>query len=1005
MRKLAKQKSNLYFMKHLFSFLLLLLVSAIAKSQTITGLVTDNNNMPLPGVNIIQKATGKTTTTDFDGKFSIEATADENLEFSFIGYETVIRKAASGMVVVMKEKTNTLNEVVVIGYGTKKMGAITGSVSQIKAADIIKTPSQSPIQAIQGRAAGVNIVTNDEPGSNPSIRIRGLGTILGGRDPLYIIDGVETALNGLSPNEIETIDILKDASSLAIYGQKGSNGVVIITTKKGKKGDIKVSYDSYYGQKFIQKKVEMADSYRFAYYNNTAAGSSSYFSFDQPYDTDWLEEITNAGEVMNNHISISGGNETASYYFGATNYKEKGILTGTEYERNNANSRNEFKLLDNRLKITQNINLTVARNATKPLSAFTNAYKQSPIVPVYFDNGRWGVPLRNPGSGLIDINGSDRFNNVANPVAQLFYANDQNKDVTIVGSVAAELKLSKDFAYTSSFGATYNNYKGFSFTPNDQIYLAQNATSTIDDYEASFGNNEVKYNTLKQKRSNYYEYNWDNYLTFKKTYGKHDVTAVVGMSRTTKKNFENLEGTRYNVPASSNYWSLDLSSYNTETAPGSIVTNRRDTPVVSLAYFGRAEYEFSGKYLLTASIRREGTSSFQESQKWGIFPAISAGWVMSEEKFLQNVKFLNYLKIRAGYGEVGNANALNSLNIPIFSSGANYAFGDGQSIFPGSTQPYDVDPNLTWETMGEFDFGIDFKVLNNKLSGTIDLYDRKSNDVILPVTLPPVLSQGNVTVNTGDVTNKGVEVSLRWDTTINDNWSYWISGNYSYNKNELVKADNAYFSNLIGGSLGNGQWTKQVLVGEALGSFYVYQVTGKNGDGAFTYSDERVVAGSYLPTYTYGLSFGINYKSFDFSADAYGVGGNKVYNGKKAQRFGGENIEHGYLNSFWSPSTPNGANPAPFNEVPRASTYYVEDGSYLRINNITVGYTLPKLLDKVDKVRVYATAINPLLFTKYSGYSPEIVGGDNANPLGGAGIELDAYPTNKTFLFGLNVSF
>lgn len=993
-------------MKGIFSFLLFFLVTIIANSQTINGVVTDDTNLPLPGVNIIVKSSGKSAATDIDGKFSIEANVGDVMNFSSIGYETITKKATSeSMTVVLKTEENNLNEVVVIGYGTKKKGSITGSVVQIKSTDITKTAAQSPIQAIQGKAAGVNIVTNDEPGANPSIRIRGLGTILGGRDPLYVVDGIETSLNGLSPNEIATIDILKDASSLAIYGQKGANGVVIITTKKGKVGQIKVSYDSYYGQKFIQKKVDMADSYRFAYYNNTAAGSTSYYSFNQPYNTNWLNEITDTGEVMNNHVSISGANENASYYFAATNYKEKGILNGTEYERNNVNSRNEFKLLDKKLKISQNINLTIARNNTKPLSAFTNAYKQSPIVPVRFDNGRWGVPLRNPTTGLIDINGSDRFNNVGNPVAQLYYTNDQNKDVTLFGSISAELKLSKDFTYTSNFGASYNNYKGYSFIPNDQIYLSQNATSSIEDYEASFGTNEIRYNTLTQKRSDYYEFNWDNYLTFKRTFGKHDVTAVVGMSRTTKKDFENLEGTRFNVPAQSNYWSFDLSSYNTPTAPAAVVKNHRDTPVVSLAYFGRLEYEYNGKYLVSASLRREGTSIFQGGKNWGVFPSISAGWLVSEEKFMENIKFINFLKVRGGYGEIGNANSLNSLNVPIFSSGANYAMGSTQNITPGSYQPYAVDPNLTWETMQELDFGIDFKVLKNKLSGTIDLYDRKSLDVILPVDLPDVISEGRTVVNTGDVSNKGVEVSLRWDTKINDNWSYWVGGNYSYNKNELVKADNSYFATLIGGGLGNGQWTKQVLVGEALGSFYVYQVTGKNSDGNFTYSNERVVAGSYLPTYTYGLSFGINYKNFDFSADAYGVGGNKVYNGKKAQRFGGENIESDYLDSFWTPSTPNGTNPAPFNEVPVASTYYVEDGSYLRINNITIGYTLPKFFDKIDKVRVYATAINPFMFTKYTGYSPEVSGSNNADPLGSAGIELDAYPTNKTFLFGLNVSF
>jgi TonB-linked SusC/RagA family outer membrane protein len=994
-------------MKSLICFLSLFFVTLMANSQTISGTVTDDKNLPLPSVNIIVKSTGKATTTDIDGKFSIEAATGETLEFSFIGYETTTRKAGLGaMDVSLKTEANNLNEVVVIGYGTKKLGSITGSVTQIRASDIIKTPSQSAIQAIQGKAAGVNIVTNDEPGANPSIRIRGLGTILGGRDPLYVVDGVEaTGLNGMSPNEIYSLDILKDASSLAIYGQKGANGVIIVTTKKGKKGKMRVSYDSYYGQKFIQKKVDMADSYRFAYYNNTAQGNASYFSFDQPYNTDWLDEITDTGEVMSNYLSISGASENATYYFSATNYKEKGILSGAQYERNNVNSRNEFRLLDNKLKISQNFNLVVANNITKPLSAFTNAYRQSPIVPVFFDNGRWGVPLRNPTTGLIDINGGDRFNNVGNPAAQLFYNNDKNKDVTLFGSVSAEAKLTKDFTYTSNFGAKYNSYKGFSFTPDDQIYLSQNATSTIEDYEASFGTNEVKYNTLKQKRSDSYEYNWDNYLTFKRVFGKHDVTAVVGMSRTTKKKFENLEGTRFNVPVDSNYWSFDLASYNTETAPGAVVTNHRDTPVVSLAYFGRLEYEYNGKYMLSASIRREGISTFQQSKKWGVFPAVSGGWLISEEKFMQNNKFINFLKIRVGYGEIGNANSLNSLNIPIFSPGANYAFGSNQGINPGSYQPYAVDPNLTWETMQEVDLGIDFKVLRNRLSGTIDLYDRTSSDVILPVDLPDVISEGRTVVNTGDVSNKGIEAALRWDTKINDNWSYWVSGNYSYNKNELLRADNAYFATLVGGGLGNGQTTKQVLVGEALGSFYVYQVTGKNGDGAFTYSSEKVVAGSYLPTYTYGLSFGVAYKNFDFSADAYGVGGNKIYNGKKAQRFGGENIEFDYLDSFWTPVTPNGANPAPFNEVPIASTYYIEDGAYLRINNITLGYTLPKFYEKIDKARIYITAVNPFIFTKYTGYSPEVVGGDNANPLGGAGIELDAYPTNKTFLFGLNVSF
>lgn len=970
-------------------------------AQEIKGNVIDENKLPIPEVNVTVKGKNVSSKTDFDGNFIIKAEPGDLLEFSMVGYDKITLKAQSDMTIVLKESNQLLKEIVVVGYGSKKAGSITGSVAQIKAQDIIKTPAQSAIQAIQGRAAGVNIVTNDEPGANPSIRIRGLGTVLGGRDPLYIIDGIEaSSLNGLSPNEIETIDILKDASSLAIYGQKGSNGVVVVSTKKGKSNKLRINYDAYYGMKMIQREVEMSDAYRYVYYNNSALGSTNYFNFEQPYNTNWLDEITGTGEVQSNHIAMSGGSENVSFYFGATNLKEKGILNGTEFERTNLNSRNEYTFFDKKLKINQSVNVSIGRNTPKPLSAFTNAYKQSPIVPVKFDNGRWGVPLRDPSTGQVAINGSDRFNNVGNPAAQLYYTNEKNKNLVLFGNIGAELQLLKELKFNTNFGATFDWSKGYTFTPSREIWLSQNPTQQAENYPAS-----EPVNILQQRRGDSYRWNWDNFFTYSKTIGKHEVTATVGMNRSTSNITESLSGTRWNVPEQSNYWSLDLSSYNTEVSPGSVVTNRRETPLVSLAYFGRFDYEYDNKFLFSASVRREGISTFQESKRWAIFPAFSGGWVLSNEDFLKDVKFLNYLKLRGGYGEVGNGNSLYALNIPVFAADYNYTFGGTQTIYPGSNQPYQVDPNLTWETMKEIDFGIDFRILDNRLSGSIDVYDRKSENVILPVALPSVLSPDLVTLNTGNVSNKGLELSLNWKQEINDNWNYSISGNISFNQNELTDVNNAYFSNFIGGSINNGQWTKQVLVGEALGSFYVYDVTGIDGDGNFTYSDERVVAGSYLPTYTYGLNFSLNYRKFDFSVDTYGVGGNKLYNGKKAQRFGGENVEYDVLNNFWTPSNPNAANPRPFNEVPRSSTYYIEDGSYLRINNITLGYTFPKFLDQINKVRLYVTAINPFIFTKFSGYSPELSGNNNADPLGSAGIELDAYPTNKTFLMGLNVSF
>jgi TonB-linked SusC/RagA family outer membrane protein len=1006
-------------MKKIILMLFLFSVGCIGGyAQQITGNVADQSGMPLPGVNV-NSQTGKSAVSDFDGKFSIDVPAGEPLTFTMIGYITTKSNAAANMKVVMGEEVSKLNEVVVVGYGTKKLGAITGSVSLIKAEEIIKTPAQSAIQAIQGKAAGVNIVASDEPGANPTIRIRGIGTILSGRDPLYVIDGVEvstingsTPLSGLNPNDIESINILKDASSLAIYGQKGANGVVIVTTKRGRKGEAKVSFNSYYGEKSILKKVKMADSYRYAYYNNSALGSTSFFNFNQPYNTDWLEEITTTGNVSNNNISISGANETTTYSLGASHYNEDGILLGTNYKRTNLYNKIEYSIAGDRVKLRNFINLSTSKKTPKPLSAFTNAYKQSPIMPVVYPNGRWGAPWINSTTGLNDYSGI-RYNNVANPVAQLFNTSEQSKYTTIIGSLGLDAKIIDDLVFTSNFGMTAEWAKEYVYTPLRDQYLTSNPTATNEDFVATFGaDNPVRYNKLVQKRSDFFNWNWDNYLTYKKEFGDHELTLVAGVSRSTIDNYDYLEATRYNVPEKKNYWQLDFSSDTSDNS--SIVVNYHSTPSVSLSYFGRLEYAFKERYLLTGIIRREGLSGFVGSNKWATFPSISAGWIVSNEAFMKDVAFINNLKIRGGYGEVGNGNGISN-NAAAFTAGKPYSF-NGQ-IYPGSYKFSQPDPNLTWETMRETDFGLDLAVLSSRFTATIDLYDRKTDDIILNLNPPTVVSEGEVYVNSGAITNKGYEVTLRWQDNIGENFNYWIGGNFSQNENKVTEINSRFFKNFAnGGSLGNGQTVKRIFINEPLGSFYVFEQIGYTSEGTPKYNDmvdgvagltdkDRINAGSYIPKYTYGINIGATYKGVDLSVDAYGVGGNKVYNGKKAQRFANENVEYDILDSFWSPSNPNAENPKPFNEVPLPSTYYIEDGAYLRINNITLGYTLPKMFEKLDKVRLYVTAINPFLFTDYSGYSPEIAGDEKGDPLRSAGIELDAYPTNKTFLVGANVNF
>ena len=438
----------------------------------------------------------------------------------------------------------------------------------------------------------------------------------------------------------------------------------------------------------------------------------------------------------------------------------------------------------------------------------------------------------------------------------------------------AELEILKGLKFTTNSGGIGQWDKGFTFTPNRQIGLSQNPSLTEDQYAAN--NPKEQLNTLEQTRSDRFDWNWDNYLTYKKQFGKHDLTVIAGTSRSTQGNVESLNATRYDVPEQSNYWFLDLSENNKSQLPATIIGNSHGTPIISIAYFARLEYAFNSKYLLSASIRREGISVFQSAKKWGNFPSVSLGWVVNKENFMKNVKFINQFKLRAGYGEVGNGGGA-TYNYTSFS-GNNYPFGGVSQ--PGTYVNFLPDYNLTWETIAENDFGADFILANNHLSGTVDFYNRKTVDVKLDVQLPEVYSKGLTLSNTGVITNKGIEVTLRWDDTIGENIKYWIGGNFSQNKNELSEIKSEFFKTTRGADLGNGNYTKLVKLGDPIGSFYVFQQTGYNSDGAPVYNDmidgkpgltddDRINAGSYIPKYTYGINLGITYKNIDLSADAY----------------------------------------------------------------------------------------------------------------------------------------
>ena len=1001
----------------IFSFLALLLLPAYMSGQAIKGKVVDSSGMGIPGA-VISAANSRTSAdADFDGNFTINAKEGEILKISMLGFNAVSVPATTApMTITLKESEDTaLKEVVVIGYGTRKKVDNTTAISSIKAEEITKTKVLNASQAIQGKAAGVQVISSDLPGSTPSVVIRGLGTALGGRTPLYVVDGMQTEnINNINTNDITSYDILKDASALAIYGTRAANGVIIITTKKGKADNkVSVEIESFAGVREPLKKVKMAGSNKYSHYTNVALQNTT-FSQDQPVNTDWFDEITRSGSYTQNNVSVSGGSETIKYFFSLGNYEEKAILNGLSYGRTTFRNNNEYKI-SKKLTLNQNFSFTSTKSTPKPLGAFTNAYRQSPIVPVRFPDGKYGVP-RVGDDGFASETGS-AFNNVGNPVAQLDFYDEQQKSITLQGGLKLDYEILESLKFTSQYNGEYYTWNQYNFDDTKNIWLAANPNKVASDYDTEFPNANI--NLLTKGREEYYNWNLANYLTFNKVFSEiHDLEVVAGIETSVKGSREKLTIKRKNVNANENYWALKDVEYAAN------VTSYKDevfNEVKLASYLGRFQYKLMDRYLVTGTVRRDGSSNFGKDYRWGTFPAFGVGWVISKEDFLADSKTISFLKLRGGWGELGNQNV--PLNRASYTSGQNAYLG-GSILNEGTTINSQIDPSLSWEVTKETSIGLDFEMLNSRLKGTFDVYDRNTNNIIL--NTKPYSTSGITTyspAHVGEVSNKGYEISLRWDDKVGENFSYFIGGNFSNNQNELTGLKNVILSPLIGGGLGNGQDTKlldNTTIGQPLGSFYIYEYAGfdatngqmlyynANGDkvtqDALSATTDKKYVGSSLPKSNYGVSLGFNYKNFDFSVDGYGTSGAKVYNGKKAQRFSGENIEDTLATDFWTPNNLTASNPAPFNQVPVASTYYLESGDFFRINNITLGYKLPlQNTNFISSCRIYVNAINPFITQKFSGFSPELNG--DGNPYGTQGVELDAYPTLRSFVMGVNLKF
>jgi TonB-linked SusC/RagA family outer membrane protein len=654
-----------------------------------------------------------------------------------------------------------------------------------------------------------------------------------------------------------------------------------------------------------------------------------------------------------------------------------------------------------------------SNSAPKPLDAFTSAYKQSPIVPVFFPDGQYGVPLVGA-NGFAGTRGA-LFNNVGNPLAQLDFFDEEQKSLTMQGGLKLDYDILESLTLTSQFNAEYYSFKNYNFSDTQGIWMAANPNTSQEDFVAN--NAGVPLNSLTKGRSDYFNWNLTNYFTYNKVFGEiHDVELTGGIETSVRGSRETLTITRGNVNTNSNYWALNGVNYSGD------VTNYRDVALNETriaSYFGRFQYKLKDRYLFTGTIRRDGSSNFGKEYRWGTFPSFGLGWIITKESFMADIKGIDLLKLRGGWGKLGNQTV--PLNSQGYASGLTYYLG-GSILNQGTTINSQIDPSLSWEITEESTVGIDFEFLNRRLKGSFDVYERATNNLILNTR--PYITSGISTVSpahVGRVTNKGYEIALRWDDQLSDNFSYWLGGNFSNNQNKLSSLSNANLAPLIGGGLGNGQNTKildNTSVGQPLGSFFMYEYAGfdaTNGNmlyynaagekvtqGVLANEDKKYV-GSILPTSTYGISLGMNYKNFDLSVDAYGTSGAKVYNGKKAQRFGGENIEETLATNFWTPNNLTARNPAPFNQVPVASTYYLESGDFIRINNISLGYKIPLKEGFINSCRIYVNAINPFISQKFSGFSPELVG--DGDPYGSQGVELNAYPTLSSFVIGANLNF
>ncbi|WP_316635423.1 TonB-dependent receptor [uncultured Flavobacterium sp.] len=1023
---------------------LLFSVIAMAQDVTVNGVITDESGMPVPGATIVLKGTPKSTASDFDGKFQIQAPSNGVLTVSFIGYASVseVVNGRTKIAIKLKPESQSLNEVVVVGYGTQKKSVVTGAISSVKAADLEKVPNGRVEQALQGRVAGVTIASSSgQPGAASTIRIRGITTFGdGGNNPLWVIDGnvVDAgAIGFLNQSDIESIEVLKDAASAAIYGTRAATGVILVTTKKGKSGKITVNYTGFSGVSSPAKKLDLLNATQYAtIMNEKSVADGGSIKYPNPNalgaGTNWQDAIFNDHAYRYSHeLSISGGGEFSTFYASFGLQDQQGIVTSDisnytkkSFRLNSTHKISKYFTFGQTFGFARQKTLDIGNKNSEfggPLSSAINLDPTTPLVvtdPVVANSAPYSTnPVIRDANGnpygISSVVGQEMTNPLGYVQTRL---GRYNWSDDFVGNAYLEANITDHLKIRSTLGGKISYWGEQGFTPVN--FLSSNV------------------NTLK---NSYYQinrksFNWnvENVLTYANRFGDHNINVLVGQGSYVENIGGEVGNTMFGLPIT-NYkdasFDFDIPQADRTSSTDDYIQHK----VTSL--FGRLNYDYKEKYLLTGVIRRDGSTRFGGNHKFGVFPSFSLGWVVSKEDFWKENNIVNTLKFRGGYGVVGNDNLTDFRYLSLVSGGYNYSFGNTGAITTGYANVTLDNPDLKWEETAQTSFGFDAKLFND-FNLTIDYYKKTTTGILRPVVIPGFVGVAEQPwANVANMNNSGLEVELGYKKKLGE-FNLGVNGNVAYLKNEItyVGPENNY---IIGdASFQSMGPVTRTQVGHSYNEFFGYKTAGifqnqaeiaaytnaaggmiqpnakpgdfrwvdNNGDGAIT-DDDKQYLGTSIPKYTFGLTVNLDYKNFDFMAFAQGAAGSKIFQGLRRLDILNANYQTEVLNRWTGEGTSNDyprlANNDGNGNFSKMSDFYLESGDYVRLKIVQLGYTLPfNLSSKIgaDKIRFYVTGENLITFTKYTGYDPEI-GGQVF------GVDKGIYPQAKSFMLGANLQF